>query len=137
MMTEATTPTTAATSTTSAPETTTTPAESTTTLAAIGSLDSGLFCRDVAALGYRYADAVAYWTREGRPDRMDADRSGIPCETVYDHAAVVAFWGEPLPTTTTTKAVSSPTTYSVSSHGFFPEPLSGSGEALSRICARG
>ncbi len=94
--------TTTATTTTMAPTTTTTLPEPTTTLAAIGSLGSGLFCRDVVALGYGYADAVAYWTREGRPDRMDADRNGIPCETVYDRATVVAFWGEPLPTTTST-----------------------------------
>jgi hypothetical protein len=32
---------------------------------------------------------------------MDADRNGIPCETVYDSKDVVAFWGAPLPTTTT------------------------------------
>jgi hypothetical protein len=73
-----------------------------TVLAPIGSLAVGLFCRDVAVLGYSYADAVTYWTREGQPDRMDADGNGIPCETVYDHAAVVAFWGDPLPTTTST-----------------------------------
>ncbi len=32
--------------------------------------------------------------REGKPDRMDADRDGIPCETVYDATEVVAYWGE-------------------------------------------
>jgi len=51
-----------------------------------GRLDlvTGLFCRDVAASGHSYAVAVAYWLSEGRPERMDADRNGIPCETVYD-----------------------------------------------------
>ena len=31
---------------------------------------------------------------------MDADRNGIPCETVYSGADVLAFWGDALPTTT-------------------------------------
>ncbi len=44
----------------------------------------GALCRDLAAAGYRYAGAVGYWLREGRPERMDADGNGIPCETVYD-----------------------------------------------------
>jgi hypothetical protein len=49
------------------------------------SLGGGLLCRDVAAAGYlQFDNAVAYWLREGRPDRMDADRNGIPCETVYE-----------------------------------------------------
>ncbi|MGA9596599.1 MAG: DUF3160 domain-containing protein [Acidimicrobiia bacterium] len=46
-------------------------------------LESGLFCRDLAAMGYGFTEAVAYWLAEGAPDRMDADRNGIPCETVY------------------------------------------------------
>jgi hypothetical protein len=50
-------------------------------------------------MGYEYAEAVEYWTSEGSPDRMDADENGIPCQTVYDHADIVAVWGEPLPTT--------------------------------------
>jgi hypothetical protein len=49
------------------------------------SLGGGLLCRDVAAAGYlQFDNAVAYWLREGRPDRMDADLNGIPCETVYE-----------------------------------------------------
>ena len=48
-----------------------------------GSLEAGLLCRDVAADGYDYVGAVAQWLREGAPDRMDADRDGIPCETVF------------------------------------------------------
>ena len=46
-------------------------------------LQSGLFCRDLAAMGYDYRFAVAYWLAEGAPERMDADGNGIPCETVY------------------------------------------------------
>ena len=82
--------------------TTTSSTNSTITLAGIEQLEVGLFCRDLHPQGYSYADAVAYWTREGQPDRMDADGNGIPCETVYEPAAVLAFWGDPLPTTTTT-----------------------------------
>jgi hypothetical protein len=106
--TTATTPVTAAppsTTTTTAATTTTTSTTTTvvaTTLRGVDTLAAGLFCRDLVATGYSYPDAVAYWTREGRPDRMDADRNGIPCETVYDSTLVVAFWGDPLPTTTTT-----------------------------------
>ena len=59
-----------------------------------------MFCRDLNALGYDYVSAVTYWVKEGSPERMDADRNGIPCETVYPAADVLAFWGDPLPTTT-------------------------------------
>ena len=58
-----------------------------------GAGPSGLFCRDVAELGWDYRDAVAYWLLEGAPDRMDADRNGVPCETTYDPAVVAAFLG--------------------------------------------
>jgi hypothetical protein len=84
--------------------TTTTQAETasaTTTVVGVEQLAAGLFCRDLNAGGYAYDEAVAYWTREGQPDRMDADRNGIPCETVYPRNEVVAFWGEPLPTKST------------------------------------
>lgn len=80
--------------------TTTTAAVTTTTRPPVAALGAGLFCRDIVSLGYGYSDAVAYWVSEGSPDRMDADGNGIPCETVYDEAAVLAFWGDPLPTTT-------------------------------------
>ncbi len=43
----------------------------------------GKFCRDLVPLSFSYGDAYAYWEWDGRPDRMDADRNGIPCETVY------------------------------------------------------
>ncbi len=47
------------------------------------SLPPGLFCRDLADRGLNYSAAVSYYVREGRPDRMDADLDGVPCETVY------------------------------------------------------
>jgi hypothetical protein len=47
-------------------------------------VDAGLFCRDLSAAGWPFPSAVKYWMHEGMPDRMDADRDGIPCETVYD-----------------------------------------------------
>jgi hypothetical protein len=46
-------------------------------------LETGLFCRDLADMGYGFTAAAAYWLAEGATDRMDADRNGIPCETVY------------------------------------------------------
>ncbi len=47
------------------------------------SLPAGLLCRDLADRGLNYSAAVSYYVRELRPDRMDADLDGIPCETVY------------------------------------------------------
>jgi len=77
--------------------TTTQAAATTSTLPAIESLAAGLFCRDLAAMGYTYVDAFEYWDQEGTPDRMDADWDGIPCETVWPYDDVVSVWGEPLP----------------------------------------
>jgi hypothetical protein len=73
---------------------------------------AGAFCRDLAApprdspreirdgrtldpspdYHLSYGLAVWYWYAEGRPDRMDADLDGIPCETVYDSDEIAAFW---------------------------------------------
>jgi hypothetical protein len=55
-------------------------------------LPSGLFCRDLAARGYTYAEAVWYWSLEGYPDRMDATGNGVPCQTVYPRGEVAAYW---------------------------------------------
>jgi hypothetical protein len=52
----------------------------------------GLFCRDLEAKGYSYSAAVDYWEAEGQPNRMDEDRNGYPCETVYPVEDVVAYW---------------------------------------------
>ncbi len=62
----------------------------------------GLFCRDLMSPdgtgslfdGYGRPDdsayfwSLVYWSLEGRPDRMDADHDGIPCETVHSPAVV-------------------------------------------------
>jgi hypothetical protein len=61
-------------------------------LSPVYDLPSGLFCRDLAARGYSYAEAVWYWSLEGYPDRMDASGNGIPCQTVYPRAEVAAYW---------------------------------------------
>ena len=67
---------------------------------------AGLMCRDLVlppstlpadhylpeSNSLVYAEAVFYWLSEGRPDRMDADGNGRPCETVYPAAEVQAFW---------------------------------------------
>jgi hypothetical protein len=105
-------PTTATTSTTTMAESSTTttqpptvttttttvaPSTTTTTLAPVDQVASGLFCRDLHALGYGYPDGAAYWLGDGSPDRMDADRNGVPCQTVYPEVEVIAYWGEPLP----------------------------------------
>ncbi len=55
-------------------------------------------CADLADDGYDYALAVGYWVEDGRPDRMDADGNGIPCETVYPAAEIDAFYA-PAPAT--------------------------------------
>lgn len=52
----------------------------------------GLLCKDLKARGFNYADSVSYWYDQGMPDRMDADKNGIPCETVYSESAVAAYW---------------------------------------------
>jgi len=54
----------------------------------------GLLCKDLSALGYSYSASVDYWRLWGQPNRMDADKNGIPCETVYPRADVVAYWPE-------------------------------------------
>lgn len=58
----------------------------------VRSLPVGLFCRDLNAKGYSYVAAIEYWRLHGRPNQMDADRNGIPCETVYPRSDVAAYW---------------------------------------------
>jgi hypothetical protein len=126
---------TSATTTTSATvASTTTPLQMTSTVAlsSIATLDDGLFCRDLKALGYTYVDAVDYWLIEQRPNRMDADRNGIPCETVWPPADVIALWGDPLPTTTAPR-----TLFRVGQPTYYPESLTGSGEYFGSGCSPG
>ncbi len=59
----------------------------------VSDLDTGLFCRDLEPLGYTFAEAVGYWLLDRAPERMDADRNGIPCETVYPKNEIDAFFG--------------------------------------------
>ena len=133
-------------STTSVPTTTTTAQPTPTTLAptttttpstGVEELQAGLFCRDLAGIGCGYSDAVAYWMREGSPDRMNADCNGIPCETVYPADDVTGFWGDPLPTTTTT---TTDVYYSVATHAdqfLWPDALPGSGGWWGSGCSPG
>ena len=67
-------------------------------LAAYQRSPKGLFCRDLldpdleshpfAVYGSTptggFFWSLVYWSLEGEPDRMDADRNGVPCETLYD-----------------------------------------------------
>jgi len=128
-----TTTTTPATTTTVSPQTTITTviATTSTTATPVSDLESGLFCRDLRRRGYTYAEAVHYWTVEGRPDRMDADRNGIPCETVYPESEVVAYWGESPPTT------SAPRRYVVDEPTYHPESQPGAGEYYGSGCSPG
>lgn len=75
--------------------TTTAPAPARTLPKAIGdvrSLPAGLFCRDLKTKGYSYVAAIDYWRLHGQPNQMDADRNGIPCETVYPRSDIGQYW---------------------------------------------
>jgi hypothetical protein len=78
--------TTDATTTTLAQAVTTVPP--TTSPTSTGTLSPGLFCKDLASAGWGAYHALAYWVREGMPDRMDTDHNGIPCETVYSRTDI-------------------------------------------------
>ena len=85
--------TTTSTTTTAAPTTAAPATAVPTTLGDVRSQPAGLFCRDLRAMGFSYPAAVDYWRVQGQPERLDADRDGIPCETVYPTSDVVAYWG--------------------------------------------
>jgi hypothetical protein len=129
---ESTTTTAGTTTSTTAPTTIILVTTTTTTLPPIEHVESGLFCRDLHAAGYSYAEAVAYWVREGSPDRMDAARNGIPCETVWPATNVMDFWGDPLPTTTIL-----PQRYEVDDPTYHPESLPGAGDYFGSGCSPG
>lgn len=76
-------------------ETTASPttAPTTTALGDVRTQPAGLFCRDLRAKGFSYTAAVDYWRIQGQPNQLDADKDGIPCETVYPTADVLAYWG--------------------------------------------
>lgn len=75
----------------------------------VRALTAGLFCRDLLARGYSYVAAVDYWRSHGEPNQMDADRNGIPCETVYPAADVSAYWSvRELPSTAMGSGVTLP-----------------------------
>jgi hypothetical protein len=107
------------------------------TLDPIGAIETGLLCRDLFDRGYDYTAAVAYWTRDGSPERMDADGNGIPCETVYPEPEVLAFWGDPLPTTTAPPTTLVTIVYAPGDPFDFPAALPGSDEAGGSGCAPG
>jgi len=71
----------------------------------------GLYCRDLmdpdvetsfssagTAGTAGYVLALVYWALEGKPDRMDEDLDGVPCETVFDPEVVgEVLAGGPMP----------------------------------------
>lgn len=46
-------------------------------------VEPGTYCRWLATNGYSADEAAATFASLGRPSHMDADKNGIPCETVY------------------------------------------------------
>ncbi len=55
-------------------------------------VETGFFDATTTNESFGYFLSVIYWFIEGRPDRMDADGNGIPCETVHDADGVTAIW---------------------------------------------
>jgi hypothetical protein len=56
----------------------------------VDELDRGMLCRDLIWWMPFYRQALGYFFAEGFPDRMDADGNGVPCETVYEDATLIA-----------------------------------------------
>ncbi|MGB5566912.1 MAG: hypothetical protein WBN93_11360 [Acidimicrobiia bacterium] len=56
----------------------------------------GLYCRDIVTDPWMGPDVpFLYWLIEGSPDRMDADRDGIPCETLFPEIVLSQFLEDP------------------------------------------
>jgi hypothetical protein len=48
-------------------------------------------CPGLAALGFTRDTMLEYWYANGRPERLDGDRDGIPCDVTFpDTAAALA-----------------------------------------------
>jgi hypothetical protein len=56
----------------------------------------GRYCKTMRQWGWSYARVLRYWHSHGRPDHMDADLNGIPCETVYPDVSTRAVAGDGL-----------------------------------------
>jgi hypothetical protein len=50
-------------------------------------------CADVAAAGFDYTEAVAYWEVRERAADMDPDGDGIPCRDTYSFSRIEALFG--------------------------------------------
>ena len=56
----------------------------------------GLYCRDIVTDRWMGPEVpFLYWLMEGSPDRMDADRDGIPCETLFPEIVLSQFLEDP------------------------------------------
>ena len=56
----------------------------------------GLYCRDIVTDRWMGPELpFLYWLLEGSPDRMDADRDGIPCETLFPEIVLSQFLEDP------------------------------------------
>ena len=78
--------------TTTSTTTTTAPPATSAPLGDVLDQPAGLLCRDLESRGFSYSASVDYWRFHGQPNRMDADRNGIPCETVYPASEVQDYW---------------------------------------------
>jgi hypothetical protein len=62
-------------------------------LLAVGTLEKGLSCQELASTGYSYAETVAYWTRYETSVALDPDGNGLPCKDEYPAPDVAAVYG--------------------------------------------
>ncbi len=75
------------------PPPTTLPAPTVEGAAGVGDLAEGVACADLAADGFNYAAAVAYWARWDNPVDLDPDGNGVPCEDDYSPSDVSEVYG--------------------------------------------
>lgn len=59
----------------------------------VGKLEDGLSCDDLAAQGFSYAEAVAYWSRYSMTEDVDLNGIAPPCEASYSADEVAAVFG--------------------------------------------
>jgi hypothetical protein len=61
-------------------------------------INAGMFSGSTRPPDDAFFYSMVYWSFEGRPDRMDTDHDGIPCESLYDAKNIEAILeGGPVP----------------------------------------
>jgi hypothetical protein len=61
----------------------------------IAAIEEGASCKEIAAEGFTYPEAVSYWLRHELTDDFDLDADGTPCAEAYTDAEVTGLFGEP------------------------------------------